>query len=198
MLQPFLTTTPGQIFQQLGIVNSEEHSWESLSTFGLSRGEWKVQKGDPIFPRLDTEEEVAYIVGKMRGPGSDATKEEKPESTQLENTEENTLPEISIDDFNKVDLRVAEVLKVERVEKADKLLKFQLDLGTEKRQVLSGIAKFYSPEELLGKKVIVVSNLKPVKLRGEWSESMILSGESDGVLKVIMVDPALPNGAKVK
>ncbi|HSU80591.1 MAG TPA: methionine--tRNA ligase [Candidatus Angelobacter sp.] len=200
MLQPFLTTTPGLIFQQLGIVNPEEQSWESLSSFGASRGEWKVKKGDPIFPRRDTEEEVAYIVGKMRGPGSETPEEKAVSSSNeaSEQTEANKLPEITIDDFNKVDLRVAEVLKCERVEKADKLLKFQLDLGNEKRQVLSGIAKFYSPEELLGKKVIVVSNLKPVKLRGEWSEGMILSGESDGVLKVIMVDPSLPNGAKVK
>jgi methionyl-tRNA synthetase len=201
MLQPFLTTTPGQIFQQLGIVNSDEQSWESLATFGASHGEWKVQKGDPIFPRRDTEEEVAYIVGKMRGPGSEPVEEkvETPSKEASESTAEgNKLPEITIDDFSKVDLRVAEVLQVEKVEKADKLLKFQLDLGTEKRQVLSGIAKFYSPEELLGKKVVVVSNLKPVKLRGLWSEGMILSGESDGVLKVITVDPSLPNGAKIK
>ena len=107
--------------------------------------------------------------------------------------------EIVYDDFMKVDMRVAEVLKAEKVKKTDKLLKMQLDIGTEKRQVISGIAQYYTPEEMVGKKVICVINLKPVKLRGEMSEGMILSGEDpDGNLSLASVDSSLPNGSVVK
>ena len=88
------------------------------------------------------------------------------------------MKKLSIDDFMKVDLRVAEVIHAEAIPKADKLLKLQLDLGYEKRQVVSGIAKFYKPEDLVGRKVICVTNLKPVKLRGELSQGMILAGSS--------------------
>lgn len=106
--------------------------------------------------------------------------------------------EITIDDFMKLDLRVAEVISAEPVKKADKLLKLQLDLGYEKRQVVSGIAKFYKPEELVGRKVICVTNLKPVKLRGELSEGMILAGSEDGALSLATIAESLPNGARVK
>lgn len=98
----------------------------------------------------------------------------------------------------KVDLRVATVTACEPIPKADKLLKLQVDLGYEQRQVVSGIAKYYTAEELVGQKVIVVANLKPVKLRGELSQGMILAGEKDGILKLASVDPKLENGAKVK
>lgn len=96
-------------------------------------------------------------------------------------------------------MRVAEVIHAEKMKKADKLLKLQLDLGSEKRQVISGIAKYYSPEEMVGKKVICVTNLKPVKLRGEMSEGMILSGEDEqGNLSLATVEQSLPNGSIVK
>ena len=98
----------------------------------------------------------------------------------------------------KVELRVAQVLEVEPVKKADKLLKLQLDLGYERRQVVSGIAQYYKLEELVGKKVICVTNLKPVKLRGELSQGMILAGSNEGVLSVATVADSLPNGSKVK
>ena len=99
----------------------------------------------------------------------------------------------------KVDLRVGEVLHCEKMKNADKLLKFQIDLGTEKRQIISGIAKYYEPSELIGRKVIVVANLKPVKLRGELSEGMILSGEDkSGNLSLAAVSDTLPNGSAVK
>ncbi len=106
--------------------------------------------------------------------------------------------EITIDDFMKVELRVAEVIHAEPVKKADKLLKLQLDLGYEKRQVVSGIAQYYKPEELVGQKVICVTNLKPVKLRGELSQGMILAGSKDGQLSLASIDQSLPNGAIVK
>jgi methionyl-tRNA synthetase len=98
----------------------------------------------------------------------------------------------------KVDLRVAQVIQAEPVKKADKLLKLQLDLGYEKRQVVSGIAQFYKPEELVGRKVVCVTNLKPVKLRGELSEGMILAGSKDGELSLATIAESLPLGARVK
>ncbi|TLS35099.1 methionine--tRNA ligase [Pseudalkalibacillus caeni] len=189
MLQPFMTKAPLKIWKQLGIEQGERTSWDALR-FKKGFGGTKVQKDNPIFPRLDVEEEVAHIVADMGGV---LTSEEEDKVMEKPETEE-----ITIDDFTKVDLRVAEVLAAEPVKKADKLLKLQLDLGYEKRQVVSGIAKHYKPEELVGKKVICVTNLKPVKLRGELSEGMILAGESDGTLTVATVGEGLPNGTKVK
>ncbi|MEN2667845.1 methionine--tRNA ligase [Listeria aquatica] len=193
LLKPFLTKAPQEILSQLNL--SFEQNFDSLVGFdGIPAGTKVVAKGTPIFPRLDAKEEVAYIQEQMKA--------QKPiQKEELEQAEVQAFetPQIGIEDFDKLDLRVAEVKQVEKVKKADKLLCFQLDLGEGKlRQVLSGIAEFYAPEDLLGKKVIVVSNLKPVKLRGLMSEGMILSGESNGRLQVIEAGSSLPNGAKVK
>ncbi|MBL4954221.1 methionine--tRNA ligase [Neobacillus sp. OS1-32] len=193
LLQPFLTRTPGGIFQQLGIQDEALQSWESLENFGVIPSGTKVEKGAPLFPRLEITDEVEFIKSKMQGGTQETSKveekqEEKPEA----------LAEISIDDFMKIDLRVAEVIECEPVKKADKLLKLQLDLGYEKRQVVSGIAQYYKPEELVGRKVICITNLKPVKLRGELSQGMILAGSKDGRLALATVDQTLPKGAKVK
>lgn len=188
MLQPFLTACPTEMFAQLGIQNPELKTWDSL-VFGMIPEGTNVAKANPIFPRLEVETEVAYIKSQMKGPSP--KQEEKPE--KREESEE-----ISIDEFFKVDLRVAEVLHAEPVKGANKLLKLQLDLGTEKRQVVSGIAQWYSPEDLQGKKVICVANLKPVTLRGELSQGMILAGEENGALSLATVDQTLPNGTKIK
>ncbi|RST57719.1 methionine--tRNA ligase [Siminovitchia terrae] len=191
LLQPFLTQTPKKIFEQLNIMDEQFQTWESLETFGNIPSETKVvSKGKPIFPRLEMEEEIQYIKDQMKGPAApekEKKQEEKPEQT----------PEITIDEFRRVEFRVGQVIECEPVKKADKLLKLQLDLGYEKRQVVSGIAEFYKPEDLIGKKLIVVANLKPVKLRGELSQGMILAGEKDGILSVASVDQSLPNGAIV-
>ncbi|MFC7061751.1 methionine--tRNA ligase [Halobacillus seohaensis] len=189
MLQPFLTETPEKIFKQLGISDDAAKTWTSLSEFqGILEGT-KVQKDDPIFPRLDAEEEIQIIKDMMKKPGAAPEKEEKKD--QLE--------EVTLDDFMKLDFRVAEVIKVEKVKKTDKLLKLQLDLGDEKRQVVSGIAEHYGEDELTGKKVICITNLKPVKLRGELSEGMILAGEDEsGKLSLASIDQTLSNGSKVK
>ncbi|WP_225434255.1 methionine--tRNA ligase [Peribacillus tepidiphilus] len=193
LLQPFMTTTPKKIFSQLNIDREELTNWDSLEKFGIIPAGTKVVKGDPIFPRLDLQAEIEFIKQKMQGTSTE-TKEDK-EKQEADVPEVN---EITIDDFTKVELRVAEVLQAEQVKKADKLLKLQLDLGYEKRQVVSGIAQYYKPEELIGKKVICVTNLKPVKLRGELSQGMILAGSVDGKLSVATIDPSIPNGAKVK
>lgn len=194
LLQPFLTQTPMNIFKQLNITNKDNTNWESLIDFGLlPQGIKVVTKGEPIFPRLDLEEEINYIKEKMAGePTKKEEKKPEPDKSDISKAE------ISIDDFMKVELRVAEVIHAEPVKKADKLLKLQLDLGYEKRQVVSGIAQYYKPEDLVGRKVICVTNLKPVKLRGEVSQGMILAGSNDGVLSIASVDQTLPNGSIVK
>jgi methionyl-tRNA synthetase len=190
-LQPFMTNAPKQIAQQLGLT-PDALTWESLeNTSSIAIGTKVIEKGIPIFPRLEVESEIAYIQEHMRG----SVKKEEPEIVKEETPE---VPEITIDQFLNVDLRVATVTACEAMPKADKLLKLQLDLGYEQRQVVSGIAKSYKPEELVGQKVIVVANLKPVKLRGELSQGMILAGEKDGYLTLATVDEKLENGAKVK
>lgn len=189
LLQPFLTRTPEKIFAQIGVKEDVLKTWESTTRFNMLKEGTKVEKGEPTFPRLDREEEIAFIKEQMQGS---APKEEKPV------VKEEPSEEITIDDFMKVELRVAQVTQVEPVKKADKLLKLQLDLGYEKRQVVSGIAKFYKPEELVGRKVICVTNLKPVKLRGELSQGMILAGEDENGLSLASVDQNLANGTKIK
>src|SRR5690606_28321796 len=194
MLQPFLPNAPKQIIEQLGLTE-ESLAWETLDSFGkIPAGTKVAAKGTPIFPRLEVEPEVAYIRDQMRGDTAPAEVEETIEETP----EVPDVPEITIDDFMKVDLRVGTVTACEPVPKTSKLLKLQLDMGYEQRQVVAGIAEHYKPDELVGKKVIVVANLKPVKLRGELSQGMILAGERSGYLPLAEADQKLPNGAQVK
>lgn len=205
-LQPFLTHAPREMWKQLGIEQGELTTWESTKRFGQLPGGTKVSKGSPLFPRLDTAEEAAYIAVEMGG----GTQPEQPaDTTEAAGTasaqqsaasqpEAEGKEEIAIDDFAKVELRVAQVIAAEPVHKADKLLKLQLDLGYEQRQVVSGIAKFYTPEQMVGRKVICVTNLKPVKLRGEWSQGMILAASHGDMLTLATVPEEMPNGAVVK
>ncbi|WP_203341418.1 methionine--tRNA ligase [Planococcus beijingensis] len=191
MLQPFLPNAPKQIIEQLGLTE-EALGWDTLQGFGqIPGGTQVVSKGTPIFPRLELEPEVAYIRDQMRGTESPAA--EEPAVVEVPD-----VPEIAIEDFAKVDLRVATVTDCEAVPKTSKLLKLQLDMGYEHRQVVSGIAEHYKPADLVGKKVVVVANLKPVKLRGELSQGMILAGEKDGYLTLASVAEKLPNGSKIK
>ncbi|MDW0114698.1 methionine--tRNA ligase [Sporosarcina saromensis] len=195
LLQPFMTKSPVQIMEQLGL-DASLLTWDTLNKFeSIPEGTKVVEKGVPIFPRLDPEVEIIYIREQMAITAPKEKQEDKP----VEQTKEvEQVEEITIDDFMKVDLRVATVTACDHIPKADKLLKLQVDLGYEQRQVVSGIAEHYEPEALVGQKVIVVANLKPVKLRGELSQGMILAGSSNGVLKLATVDQSLENGAKVK
>lgn len=202
LLQPFLTQAPGKIWAQLGLSAGELTAWDSVRTFGLIPAGTKLVKGDPIFPRLDAEAEIAAIAQAMAGPTApvepvgDAA-QQTPATTPAA-PEEPLKDEIGIDDFMKVELRVAQVIAAEPVKKADKLLKLQLDLGYEQRQVVSGIAKYYTPEQMVGRKVICVTNLKPVKLRGELSQGMILAASKGDQLTLATVPDDMPNGAIVK
>lgn len=191
MLKPLLTEAPEEVFKQLGLEDNDLKQWDSIYQIGMIKAGTKVNKGKPIFPRLDVKEEVEAIKNMMQKTAAVDEKKSKEEKS--------TENEVAFDDFMKIDLRVAEVLKAEKVKKADKLLKLQLDIGEEKRQVISGIAEYYQPEYLIGKKVICVTNLKPVKLRGEMSEGMVLSGEDkEGNLSLATVEQSLPNGSIVK
>lgn len=204
LLQPFLTRTPKKMWDQLGLAEGEWTTWESGRQFGTVPAGMKLQKGEPIFPRLDTEQEVAYIAEAMTGGTKAAQEEPTPLASAAGSSAESTAEpvelkeEIGIEDFAKVELRVAQVIAAEPVKKADKLLKLQLDLGFEQRQVVSGIAMFYKPEELVGRKVICVTNLKPVKLRGEMSQGMILAASHGDQLTLATVPDGMPNGAVVK
>lgn len=202
LLQPFMTQAPAKIWEQLNIQPGELTSWDSAKSFGLIPAGTKLGTGEPLFPRLDTDAEIQYILDSMSG--GIASVQEQPQSTSTSGAPETNVEkpelkaEIGIDDFAKVELRVAQVIACEPVPKADKLLKLQLDLGFEQRQVVSGIAKFYKPEELVGRKVICVTNLKPVKLRGELSQGMILAASHGEQLTLATVPDSMPNGAVVK
>lgn len=168
LINPIMNTTANRIYDQLGIAGQEDiTNWESVKSFGLIKVGTKVHKGEALFPRLDVEKEIEELE-KMFAP-------KKEEVKPLEHKEQ-----ITIDDFDKVELRVGEIVKCEKHPKADKLLVSQVNLGAETRQIVSGIAKWYKPEEMVGKKVIVVCNLKPVKLRGVESAGMILAAGDDG------------------
>ncbi len=190
LLRPFLTHAPKEIFKQLNINEPELFELESLEQYGaLKQPIMVTEKPTPIVPRLDTEAEIAYIKESMQPPKSEESKDE---------VEEPSKAQIDIKDFDKVEIKAATITDAENVPKSDKLLKIQIDLGLEQRQIVSGIAKFYRPEDIIGKKVAVVTNLKPAKLMGQKSEGMILSAEKDGVLTLVSLPSAIPNGAVIK
>ena len=192
LIAPTMPRTPARIYEQLGIAEDELTGWESASRFGLLPAGTKVQKGEALFPRIDVKKELADIVPT---PKAEAPKAEEKKPAKKEEKKEEKLPEgvISIDDFAKVQLRVARILTAEKVEGSDKLLKLSVKLGEGEplRTVVSGIAKFYTPEAIEGRQVVLVSNLKPAKLKGIKSEGMILcaSDAEDKVLKLCTVRP---------
>jgi methionyl-tRNA synthetase len=197
LIQPMMTQSPAKIFAQLGLDVNQ------LELQGLKFGEIPadtkvVEKGTPIFPRLDVEKEVEFLKNQMtqsdKKKGRAAMAEANQKKAEAVATDQKK--EIRIEAFDKVELRVAEVLETGPVKGADKLLKFKLDAGDEEpRQILSGIAQSYpDPSVLVGKKVVIVANLKPRKMRGEMSQGMILSTEHDDQVKVVMVDDQHQNG----
>ena len=191
LIQPFMMNTSNAIMEQLGL--DLDFDLENLTLAGFPENVTVVAKGTPIFPRLDMDEEIAYIQSQMTA-GKPQEKEWIPEEVELKSEKD----EIKFEDFDKVEIRVAEVKEVERVEGSDKLLRFRLDAGDgEDRQILSGIAKFYPNEqELVGKKLQIVANLKPRKMMKKYvSQGMILSAEHGDQLTVLTVDSSVPNGS---
>ena len=186
LLSPFMPSTMPKIFEQIG-ATADDTNYESAGKFNVLSQTVTVKKGEVLFPRIDVEKEIEAL--------NELIKNNEPEPK----IEREMAPEISIDDFAKVELLVAEVKKCESVPKAKKLLCLQLDDGMGGRQVVSGIAKWYKPEDLIGKKVIVVANLKPVKLCGVESNGMICCADlPNGDAQVIFPDQSIPNGAKVR
>ena len=184
LLYPFIPATCEEIFKEL---NTELNTYETIGNFGALESGKEVGEQKVLFQRIDEAKMLLEIEAENAKKAEAAKKTEKPEGCAI----------IGIDKFMDVELRTAEVLECEAVPKAKKLLKLQLDLGYEKRQVVSGIAKFYKPEELIGKKVIVVANLSPAKLCGIESNGMILaSGEE--TIRVVFLDKDTPNGERVR
>ncbi|MFD2831636.1 methionine--tRNA ligase [Corticicoccus populi] len=185
LLQPYLPHGPREVFRQLNITDESLKTFESIETYGNIKVDEKViEKPEPIYPRLDVDKEVSFIKDTMT-----------PAEEEHEEEDNNR---ITIDDFDKVDIKAGTVINAEGVKKADKLLKIQVDLGEEKRQIISGIREQYEPEDIMGKKVLVVTNLEPVKLRGELSEGMILTAEKDGRITLISVPDGIENGSVIK
>ena len=189
LLSPFLPETSGKILAQ---INTDIKDYDSLSAFGALKAGTVVGKAEPLFARIDAKEMFEKIEARAEA-AQEAAKEENAEVEEAEG-----LAKIGIEDFSKVELKVAEIKDCEPVKKAKKLLKLTLDDGSKTpRTVASGIAKWYKPEELIGHKVIVVSNLKPAVLCGVESNGMILAADAGDEAKVVFVD-GMPNGAKIR
>lgn len=193
MTAPAMPTLIARANQQLGIfADGKQLAWEEAGSFGLVQAGTKVNKGESLFPRIDIKTlEDPKVEEKI------VNTEVAAEKTAAQ-AEEKTY--ITIDEFAKLDLRVAEVIACEKMPKADKLLILKVKLGEEERTVVSGIAQHYSPEDLVGKKVVLAANLKPSKLRGVVSEGMILAASSDdhSQLEVLMLQSDLSSGNRVK
>ena len=184
LLQPFMPDTAAEIMKRIG---AEACDWDSLCTYGVLSREAQVVSGAPLFPRIDAEKELAALeelTAKAKEPAEDPLPE--------------PLPPVSFDEFCKVEMTVVKVLTCEKVKKSEKLLKFTLNDGTgTPRQILSGIAKYYQPEELLGKTLVAVTNLPPRKMMGQESCGMLLSAERGDKLKLLLLDDSIPAGARL-
>ena len=185
LIQPFMPNTPKLIWEQLGINDEALHTWDSAKTWGMLPAEITISKGNVIFPRIDMKKELAELEAAMKEAqaASIANQEKRSEEPK------EAVPEITIDDFGKVKLKVGTVVASEKMPGSKKLLKNQIKIGSETRQILSGIAPHYTPEEMVGKKVIVLTNLPPRKMMGEMSYGMILVAEDEnGELSLASVD----------
>jgi methionyl-tRNA synthetase len=187
LVSAFLPGTSEKINEQ---IKAEATSWESILTFGAIKAGSKVVKGEIIFPRIDFDAKIDEL-NRIR-------------EEQIKEVQKSAIapvkPEITIEDFSKIDLRIVKVLECEKIKGSSKLLKIKVDLGGETRQIVSGIAKFYKPEDLIGKKVILVANLKEVKLKGELSQGMILAAcsDDDSALELPQILGELPTGSVVR
>lgn len=200
LIQPVMVEIPANIFEQLGLDFDADAGFENTKVGLYPETAKVVEKGQPIFPRLDHDEEVAYIQAQMAAnkPSGDEEEDERfnPEETELVSVKDS---QIKYDVFDKVEIKVAEVIDADFVEGADKLLKFRLDAGDKgHRQILSGIREFYpDPSVLIGKKVCIIANLKPRKMKGEVSQGMILSAEHEGKLQVVFAPEDAANGSEI-
>lgn len=182
LLQPVIPESCEKAFAQIG-ADDKDRTWDNAGTFGVLRANVTVCKGDTLFPRIDLEKELAALEAIN-------TKNSAPEAPAPVS--------VTIDEFAKVKMTICKVLECENVKKSDKLLKFKLDDGSgTPRQILSGIAKYYKPEDLIGKTVVACTNLPPRKMMGEESNGMLLSAEKDDRLNLLILDDAIPAGASL-
>ena len=185
LLTPVMPETAEKI---MGRIGAAEYGWDTLGTFGVLPAEAAVTAGEALFPRIDIPKELAALA-ELAAPAAEPEPETEPVAFK---------PEIAFDDFEKVDMTVVKVLECENVKKSKKLLRFTLDDGSgEPRQILSGIAQYYRAEDLVGKTLVACTNLAPRKMMGLDSCGMLLSAEKNGVLNLIMLDDAIPAGAKL-
>lgn len=189
LLSPFMPTTMPEVWKQIGAAE-DDVTYENTGKFGVLPADVTVNKGAVLFPRIDTEKEIDELNKLI---------EAQMAKTQKAQEKIELAPEIAIDEFFKTELRSAKVKSCEKVKKSKKLLKLQLDDGMGGRQVVSGIAEHYKPEDLIGKTVILVANLKPAKLCGEESMGMICAADMpDGGIKVVFLDDDVPAGTKIR
>lgn len=193
MIEPFIPTTARRIWAQLNLPqNFDEIRISDIEGWGKTPVGIQINKPEQLFPRIEIEEEKPESKKEVK----ENKKAKKEEQKALEKAKENEDGMIGIEDFSKIDLRVVEILAAEPVPKTDKLMKIQVSLGDEERTVVSGIAKFYKPEDLIGKHVVLVANLKPAKLRGVMSHGMLLAASKGDELQI--VETTMPVGSKVK
>lgn len=188
LLFPYMPSTMPKVWEQIGI-SPENANYDNAGKWNVLPSDITVHKGEVLFPRIDVAKEIEELNELIR---ANAPKTEKPADIP------ELSPEIAIEDFQKTDLRVAKVISCEKVKKSKKLLCLQLDDGMGGRQVVSGIAEYYKPDELTGKKVQIVANLKPVKLCGVESNGMICASDTPEGVKVLFVDDSIPVGSKIR
>ena len=192
LLVPFIPESSEKILCQIG-ADENNGGWDSLGKWGSLPSDVETRKGEIVFPRIDLKKELEELESIKSAAAPAAVPEPAVEP------EEETLAEIGIDDFAKVSLVAGRILECEPVKKSDKLLCLQVDIGREKRQIVSGIAQWYKAEDLIGKSVIVIENLKPAKLRGVMSQGMILAADTgEDAATVIFADDALLPGSKIR
>jgi methionyl-tRNA synthetase len=200
MVYPFMPQAAEEMTRQLGLMlNFSKPLLSSEITWGGSIAGTKVSKGRPLFPRI----EPPIMQGEIR-VSEQQPSPKTPEASALPNASAQSSPppateeQISIDDFKKVTLRVGKVLAAERVPKSTKLLKLQVDLGSEQRQIVAGIGTQHAPEAMLGKRIVVVANIKPVKLMGVESQGMVLAAGDQEVTALLTTLEDVPPGSRIK
>ena len=197
LLTPYMPDSAEKIREQIG-ADASIYNWETAGVYGSLPQTVTVHKGAALFPRIDMNKELAFLeerMDKQKKAAEKAAKKAEKAAKKDEKKLEGVM--IGIDDFAKVELKTAKILSCEPVKKSDKLLCLQVELGEEKRQIVSGIAEYYKSEDMVGKTVIVVSNLKPAKLRGVESQGMILAADTPDGVQVVFAD-GIPSGCKIR
>ncbi|MBQ8618790.1 MAG: methionine--tRNA ligase [Clostridia bacterium] len=200
LIAPTMPRTPARIFAQIGVDDESQMTWESVKTFGGVKPGNMVKKGEALFPRIDIAKELELLEAeRLAAIAEAAKKEELPAPADEEKTVFTQKDLCQFEDFEKIQLVVAKVLQCEKVPKADKLLKSTLKVGNTERVVVSGIAKFYTPEEMVGKKVVLLANLAPRKIRGVESHGMLLcaANADDSKLSLLTVDSDMEDGCEI-